>query len=188
MTRDSLAEARSLSKHTTTSVSLDIAWKAWTTQDGVTSFFAPKANVDARQGGLYELFFDLKAPRGFQGTEGCKILTIEPSKRLSFEFLAPPQFPNVRRVRTRVDVLFDEVLNGGLVRVDLIHSGFVEGEEWDESYEFFSWSWDLVLGRFQYRLSQGSIDWNHPYIPQGVATEPQRKLRDEASTRSQSST
>ena len=89
--------------------------------------------------GFYELFFDLKAPRGFQGTEGCRVLSINPPRSLAFEFLAPPQFPNVRRVRTRVDVLFEEVLSGGLVKVSLAHSGFVEGEEWDECFDFFSW-------------------------------------------------
>lgn len=171
-----MAESKSLLKHTTVSIPLEAAWNAWTTSEGVTGFLAPKANVEARQGGLYELYFDLKAPKGFQGTEGCRVLTLDLQKRLGFEFLAPARFPNARRVRTRVDVLFKEVLKGGLVRVDLVHSGLNEGEEWDECYEFFGWSWDLALGRFQYRSSHGPVDWSHPYLPQGVSSEPPRKL------------
>jgi uncharacterized protein YndB with AHSA1/START domain len=169
---------RTLAKQVVTSVPLEIAWNTWTTDEGIKSFFAPKTNVDLRQGGPFELFFDLKAPRGFQGTEGCKVLGVDVQKSLAFEFLAPPQFPNVRRVHTRVDLVFENVLSGGLVKVKMAHSGFQEGEEWDECYDFFNWSWDLVLGRFQSRFYNGPIDWSHPYMPQGVAPRPQRKLRD----------
>ncbi|MBO0888303.1 SRPBCC domain-containing protein, partial [Candidatus Bathyarchaeota archaeon] len=169
---------RQVRKQTVISIPPETAWNGWTSVVGVTSFFAPKANIEAKVGGLYELFFDLNAPRGFQGTEGCRILNLDPPNNLAFEFIAPPQFPNVRRVRTRVDVVFDEVLKGGLVKVSVIHSGFVEGEEWDESFDFFSWSWELVLGRFQHRFTARSIDWNHPYFPPGLTTRPARKLRD----------
>ena len=107
---------------------------------------------------------------------------IDAQKNLAFEFLAPPQFPNARRVPTRVDVKFEEVLSGGLVKVSLVHSGFREGEEWDECLDFFNWSWDLVLGRFQYTFPNGPLDWNRPYVPQRLAARPPRKLRDTAST------
>lgn len=169
---------RVIRKQTVTNISPSTAWQNWTTEEGVSTFFAPKSNIEARIAGSYELFFDLKAPRGFQGTEGCKILGFDPPHHLAFEFIAPPQFPNVRRIRTRVDVLLDEVLKGGLLKVDLAHSGFVEGEEWDESFDFFSWSWDTVLGRFQHRFTKGPIDWKNPYTPQGISPRPERKLRE----------
>src|SRR2546427_9755515 len=110
-------------KETITTATVEDAWKAWTTVEGVTSFFVPKANIEPVVGGRYELFSSLKAPKGFQGTEGCKVLAIEPQKHLAFEFIAPPQFPNVRRLRTRVDVMIDQVVKGGVVKVDLAHSG-----------------------------------------------------------------
>lgn len=161
-------------------MSLDSAWNTWTTPEGVTSFFAPKANIQAQVGGPYELFFDLKSPRGFQGTEGCKVLIVDTPRKLTFEYLAPAQFPNVRRIRTRVDAIFEEVLKGGLVKVSLVHSGFLEGEEWDESVDYFNYFWDLVLGRFQYRFTRGPVDWSHPYYPPGLGSPPQPKLRDKA--------
>ena len=145
--------------------------------EGVTSFFAPKANIEPKVGGPYELLFDLKAPRGFQGTEGCKLLAFEPSNSLSFQFLPPPEFPNARRIQTRVDVVIEQVLGGGLVKFNVAHSGFEEGEEWDECFEFFDWNWDVVLGRLQYRFNAGPIDWNHPYMPPGIGDRPRRKLQ-----------
>ena len=169
-------------KETITTATVADAWKAWTTVEGVTSFFVPKANIEPVVGGRYELFSSLKAPKGFQGTEGCKILGLEPLKHLAFDFIAPPQFPNVRRLRTRVDVLFDQVVKGGAVKVGLVHSGFIEGEEWDEFFDFSYWNWDLVVGRFQYRLSVGPIDWNKPYVPHGIGVRPERKLRDHISS------
>jgi uncharacterized protein YndB with AHSA1/START domain len=168
-------------KETITTATLENAWKAWTAAEGVTSFFVPKANIEPVVGGRYELFSSLKAPKGFQGTEGCKILALEPQKHLAFEFIAPPQFPNVRRLRTRVDVTFGEVSKGGVVKLDLVHSGFLEGEEWDEYFEFSHWNWDLVLGRFQHRFSVAPIDWNNPYVPHGISARPERKLRDHIS-------
>jgi uncharacterized protein YndB with AHSA1/START domain len=168
-------------KETITTAALEDAWKSWTTVEGVTSFFVPKANIEPVVAGRYELFSSLKAPKGFQGTEGCKVLTLESLKRLAFEFIAPPQFPNVRRLCTRVDVTFGEVAKGGVVKLDLAHSGFQEGEEWDEYFEFSDWNWDLVLGRFQYRFSVRPIDWNNPYVPHGITARPERKLRDHIS-------
>ena len=173
--------AKVLRKHTVASVTLETAWKTWTTVEGVTSFFAPKANIEAQAGGRYELLFYQKAPRGFQGTEGCKVLSIDPPKGLAFEFLARPEFPNARRIRTRVDVLIEQVLGGGLVKFSVVHSGFLEGEEWDECFELFNWDWEVVLGRLQYRFYAGPIDWSHPYMPLGIGSRPLRKLREHVS-------
>ncbi|OLD08370.1 MAG: hypothetical protein AUI95_03340 [Crenarchaeota archaeon 13_1_40CM_3_52_4] len=69
-------------KQTITTATLENAWKAWTSVEGVTSFFVPKANVESVVSGRYELFSSLKAPKGFQGTEGCKVLALEPQKHL----------------------------------------------------------------------------------------------------------
>ena len=176
-----MSSSKIIRKEAVTTATLKDAWKAWTTADAVTSFFVPKAIIEPVVGGRYELFSSLKAPRGFQGTEGCRILALEPLNHLAFEFVAPPQFPNVRRLRTRLDLEFGQVARGGVVKLDLVHSGFQEGEEWDEFFEFSNWNWDLVLGRFQYRFSTGPIDWNNPYFPYGISARPERKLRDHIS-------
>jgi uncharacterized protein YndB with AHSA1/START domain len=175
------SSSKIIRREAVTTATLEDAWKAWTTAQGLISFFVPKAIIEPVVGGQYELFSSLKAPKGFQGTEGCKISALEPQKHLAFEFIAPPQFPNVRRLRTRVDVSFGQVAKGGVVKLDLVHSGFLEGEEWDEFFEFSNWNWDLVLGRFQYRFSVGPMDWNNPYIPHGISGRPERKLRDHVS-------
>ena len=60
--------------------SLDSVWWAWTTVEGITSFFAPRARIDFRIGGVYELYFRDDQPPGSQGSEGVKILSYEPRR------------------------------------------------------------------------------------------------------------
>src|SRR5947209_374690 len=78
-------------KETITTAILQDAWKAWTTIEGVTSFLVPKASIEPVVGGRYELFSSLKSPKGFQGTEGCKILAREAQTHLAFELMARPE-------------------------------------------------------------------------------------------------
>ena len=172
-----------LRKEGVVSVPLGEVWSAWTTSEGVMTFLAPRAIVQLVTGGPYELYFDLNLPLGFQGTEGCKVLGFDSTRSLAFDFLAPPQFPNVRRLRSRVDVHFEEVQRGGVVRVGLVHSGFLEGEEWDEYFEFSSWSWDLALRRLQYRFLSGPIDWEDPYTPPELKSVPELRIRDRTPAR-----
>ncbi len=85
-----------LRKEAITSALITDVWTVWTTNEGVMSFLAPKANIKLEDNGSYEIFFDPEAPLGFRGTEGCKILALGQMKTLSVEWKAPPQFPNVR--------------------------------------------------------------------------------------------
>lgn len=175
-----MSQEKLLRKEEVVSVPLGEVWKAWTTSEGLMTFLAPKANVQPVIGGPYELYFDLNSPLGFQGTEGCKVLALDSSRAVAFDFLAPPRFPNVRRLRSRVDLQFEEVQRGGVVKVSLIHSGFLEGEEWDEYFEFSSWSWDLAMRRLQYRFTSGPLSWDDPYTPPELRSVPELRIRDRA--------
>src|SRR5678816_1379402 len=78
-------------------------WKAWTTTDGIESFFAPKAvKVVPEPGGALELWFGLDMPEGSRGTEGCLFHSVVPQKQLVFEWNAPPTIPTIRKLRTLV--------------------------------------------------------------------------------------
>ena len=118
-------------------------WNAWTTEEGVKSFFAPACNIDLKVGGAYEMLFDLKAEPGFQGGEGLTIMALQPPKMLSFTWNAPPAFPKVRGQLTHVIVRFDEVSENE-TKVTLNHDGWGEGKEWEEVYDYF------VVGEIQF--------------------------------------
>jgi len=160
---------RVIRKEVKVNASLEEAWKAWTTSDGVTTFFAPKARIELTPGGPYELYFDLEAPKGSQGSEGCRVLSFLPMEMLSFEWGAPPEFPMVRQEQMRKHtwvVLQFYPLAQGQVKVRLTHLGWREGEEWEKVFQYFLRAWDTVLGRLEHMFSTGEpIDWENSYTP-----------------------
>jgi len=156
---------KSIEKEVTIDASLEDVWRAWTTEGGVVTFFAPKANLEFKIGGMYEILFDLNEPIGKQGSEGAKILSYLPYKMLSFNWNAPPEFGLLRDERTIVVLLFDKV--GDVeTNVHLSHIGWGDGDEWDKLYEYFLRAWNVVLGRLKYRFNTAHIDWSNPFSPE----------------------
>lgn len=141
--------------------SADDVWQAWSTAEGVRSFFAPDCRVELEIGGAYEMYFDPSAPYGERGGEGVRILAIEPRKMLSFTWNAPPHLPEVRPQHTAVVVRL-LALADGRTRVTLIHSGWGSSEQWDQAYRYFAVAWQkVVLPRLKERFERGPIDWDN---------------------------
>ncbi len=138
--------------------SLKDVWDAWTTTAGVSTFFAPAANLELRPGGPYEMLLGPEAPKGLQGSEGCTILTYRPMEMLSFTWSAPPQWPEIRKELTVVVVQLYDLDKSG-TRVTLTHLGFGEGKGWEEVHHYFTEAWPVVLGRLKDRFVNGPLDW-----------------------------
>jgi uncharacterized protein YndB with AHSA1/START domain len=105
---------------------LDAVWKAWTTEEGIRSFFAPGAKVRLEVGGPYEIYFDPQAEAGRRGAEGVRILALQSKRMLAFTWNAPPHLPEVRGQWTHVVVRFHE-LGPERTRLTLFHDGWGEG-------------------------------------------------------------
>jgi uncharacterized protein YndB with AHSA1/START domain len=156
-------------KEVTVNAPIEEVWNAWTKSDGATRFFAPRARIELAVGGSYELFFDLEAPKGSQGSEGCRVLSFLPLEMLSFEWNAPPEFLRVRKEQMKkhawVVVQFCPVAREQ-TRVRLTHLGWREGEEFEKVFQYFLRAWDIVLGRLEQMFSTGKpIDWRSPHSP-----------------------
>lgn len=120
-------------------------WKAWTTEQGVKSFFAHDCNIDLRVDGPYEMIFLPDGEPGQRGGEGVRFLAIQPEKMLSFTWNAPPHLAEVRKQWTHVVIRFCEI-EGGRTRVTLRHDGWGDGGEWDEAFAYFERAWlEIVL-------------------------------------------
>ena len=142
-------------------------WKAWTTREGVKSFFAPDCDIDLRVFGKYDILFAPGAPAGLRGAENNLILAIQYGKLLSFTWDAPPIFPNIRKQRTSVVIRLSQ-LDPHKTKLSLTHSGWGEGEEWDKVYDYFVIAWgEVVLPFLKHSLDSGPIDWKNP--PQKLA-------------------
>lgn len=148
-----------LRKQVTVSAPLDAVWEAWTTTAGIETFFAPKARVELRLGGPYEVYFAVDAPRGSQGSEDCRVLSYLPKEMLAFEWNAPPDFGDLRRKRTQVMVTLVENEPGRVI-VTLAQSGWGKGAEWNRLYAYFDRAWGNVLENLAKRFLEGPINWS----------------------------
>lgn len=134
-------------------------WQAWTTRDGVRSFMAPDARVEARPGGAFEVWFDPLAEPGLRGADGMQFMALQPPRMLSFSWNAPPHLPQARAQRTLVVVRL-EPEGEGATRVRLHHVGWGDGGEWDQAHGYFTRAWGQVLGQLRRRFESGPIDWS----------------------------
>ena len=119
-------------------------WKAWTTEEGIKSFFAPACRIELGVDGSYEMIFLPDGEPGQRGGEGVRFLAIQPEKMLSFTWNAPPHLAEVRKQWTHVVLRFSGV-DGGRTRVTLRHDGWGEGDEWDQAFAYFERAWLKIV-------------------------------------------
>jgi uncharacterized protein YndB with AHSA1/START domain len=141
-------------------------WQAWTTRDGIKSFFAPDCDIDLRVLGKYDILFAPTAPVGLRGAEGNILLAIQEGKMLSFTWDAPPTFPEIRKQRTSVVIRLVPI-TGNRTKLIFRQTGWGEGEEWKKAHDYFVTAWgDVVLPFLKYSLEVGPINWQNP--PSGL--------------------
>jgi uncharacterized protein YndB with AHSA1/START domain len=166
------AAERAIDKTIEVAATLDQAWDAWTTREGIVSFFAPDAVIEPRVGGAFHIHFDPGAPPGSKGADDMRFMALQPKRMLSFDWNAPPQLPAARAQRTFVVVRF-EAVGDKTTRVSLHHTGWGDGGEWDKAYAYFDRAWDNLLGNLKKRFEQGPQDWTQ-------WLEQLRKMREAA--------
>ena len=128
-------------------------WKAWTTTDGIESFFAPKAaKVEPWPGGAFELWFGVDMPEGSRGSEGCKVHSVKPMEQFVFEWNAPPTIPAIRPLRTLVYLDF-KPLPDNRTEVTLRNFGYGDGEDWAKTKAYFERAWPAVMANLEKRFA-----------------------------------
>jgi uncharacterized protein YndB with AHSA1/START domain len=170
-----LALEKAIEKAVLVQATLDQAWDAWTTREGIVSFFAPDAQIEPRVGGAFHIHFDPGAPAGAKGADDMRFMALQPKQMISFDWNAPPSLPLARQQRTFVVVRFAAV-DDKTTRVTLHHTGWGEGGEWDKAHAYFDRAWGGVLGNLKKRFEQGPIDWA-PWLKQLEAFRAQAAQR-----------
>lgn len=158
------AAERAIDKSIDVAASLDEVWQAWTTREGIVSFLAPDARVEARVGGPFQIYFDPYAADGSKGADDMRFLALQPKRMLSFDWNAPPHLAEARAQRTVVIVRF-EPLGERSTRVSLHHVGWGDGGQWDQAFTYFDRAWGTVLGGLKRRFDSGPQDWS-PWLEQ----------------------
>ena len=155
---------RILRKEVEVAASASTVWDLWTSERGVRSFFAPEALIEPRPSGRYELYFVPDASEDQKGSEGCRIVSLMAGIEVTFTWNFPPTLPSIRDEHTVVRVAMTPI-GPRHSRVTLEQTGWGDGGDWDEGFAYFERAWALVLGRLQWRVSHGPLDWDEPYTP-----------------------
>jgi uncharacterized protein YndB with AHSA1/START domain len=154
-----LAAERVLALACDVSADLDAVWEAWTTSEGLRTFFAPSCRIELVPGGAFEILFDLDMPAGQQGSEGMRVMAFEPKTMLSFTWNFPPHMIDIRPMCTLVVVRL-RALSDACTRVQVTQTGWGEGASWQAGFTYFERAWrDVVLERLKRRFLQGPTSW-----------------------------
>jgi len=167
------APERMIEKQALVAAPIADVWKAWTTTEGVKSFFAPDANVEARSGGPFEIYMNPYAEPGLKGADDMRFLALQSPTMLSFTWNAPPSQPEIRAQRTVVIVRLRAV-DERQTEVTLHHLGWGEGEKWDATYGYFDRAWGNVVANLRKRFAEGPIDFTAWREQMKAQTPPQK--------------
>lgn len=136
------------------------AFEMFTVDELLASWLCDKADVDSREGGKFELFWN--PPPENVGTVGCKVTGIQRNKFVSFDWKGPTMFDgfmNKADPLTHVVVFF--VPDGGTgashTFVHLIHSGWGRSSEWEEARQWFEEAWDGALSKLEKKIETGEL-------------------------------
>jgi len=160
---------RAIFERITVKASVDDVWRAWTTTEGIKTFFAPDARVELRVDGPFEIYINPLAGAGQKGADDTRILAFQDKKMLTFTWNAPPFLAEARKQRTVVIVRF--IARGdSLTDVTLQHVGWGEGSgdkgaEWDKAFDYFTKAWPSVMKNLKKRFDDGPVDWK-PWLEQ----------------------
>jgi uncharacterized protein YndB with AHSA1/START domain len=150
-------------------------YSAWTSSEGIKSFFAPNAIIDPVPGGLFEIQISPESPAGMRGADDMRYLALQAPRMVSFTWNAPPSLPEARKQRTFVVLRFaalPEANGKPQTLVRLTHSGWGDGGEWDRAFAYFSRAWPNVLGNLKRRFETGPIDWTEWLAQLRAAAQP----------------
>lgn len=146
---------RALRFEATVPAPLDDVWTAFTTQEGLATWLWRDVRVDLRPGGDWVVLF----PGGKTG--GGTIVSFAPKRRITMAAMAPEQFPEVRAQRTTAVFEFEAVTPDS-TKVTLTQTGWKQGREWDEAYEYLATGNATLLQQLHRRFVSGPLPWPKP--------------------------
>jgi len=135
---------RVIAQSVTLNCSAEIAFSYFSDSQLLQQWLAPKADVEMKPGGKYELFWSPDdADKTNNSTLGCKVLAVEAPYYINMEWRGNKDhksFMNNVRPLTNVSVAFIPI-NPTVTRVSLLHTGWRQGKDWDSAFAFFEKAW-----------------------------------------------
>jgi uncharacterized protein YndB with AHSA1/START domain len=123
---------------------LDEVWQALTTGEGIARWFAPHAEVTPGEGGSVSVGWDPKE----MWTQ--PITLWEPLRRMQ----TASEMPTAEGGMVRLAVDYYLEVQGGRVRVRLVHSGFDDSGSWDDYIDGLDAGWTYFLFNLKHALER----------------------------------
>lgn len=143
MTHDPERTTRGIDLSIDIDATLEEVWQALTTGEGIARWFAPHAAVTPGEGGSVSVGWDP------QEMWAQPITVWEPQRRMQTASEMPSA--DGRMVRLAVDYFLD--VQGGRVRVRLVHSGF-DDSSWDDYIDGLDAGWSFFLFNLKHALER----------------------------------
>lgn len=133
------------------------AFKMFTENNLLESWLTEKADVEPKNRGKYELFWDPSNPQD-NSTIGCKVTGIELNKFISFDWKGPVKFKsfmNSADPLTHVIVFFSvSDFNPNNTNIHFFHTGWRKTQEWQEARNFFENAWKKAFEELKDRIKE----------------------------------
>lgn len=125
-------------------------WKGWATPEGLRSWVAPHADIDARVGGLMRTNYNENGKLGDPSTIENRVIALEPQRLLSIQVAkAPEDFPFRARVSEMRTVISLSPAPGGQTQIRIEAMGFKPDAESQEMKAFFQRGNEFTLQQLQ---------------------------------------
>jgi uncharacterized protein YndB with AHSA1/START domain len=125
-------------------------WTAFTTTEGLNTWLWKDCTVDLRAGGGWTVHFP-------GSTGGGTIVSLKDGRQVVIHAMAPEKFPEVRRAGTTATFDFEPA--GDQTRVTLTQTGWKQGKEWDDAYDYLANGNAQLLGQLHVRFAKGPLKW-----------------------------
>ena len=144
MTDDRKRSDRTIELTVDIDATLEEVWQALTTGEGIARWFAPYASVTPGVGGSVSVGWD---PKEMWDTP---ITVWEPLRRMQTASEMPTKDGGM--VRLAIDYYLE--VQGGRVRVRLVHSGFDDSGSWDDYIDGLDAGWSFFLFNLKHALER----------------------------------
>ncbi len=122
------------------------AWALFSSASGFRSFLSPIADIQIRVGGMLEASFEENGRIGSSDNLALEITSYLPREMIAMRIVSTPQgFPNPEIAKHLIIVIQLIPLTDG--RTEIVYSmlGWKEGRVWNDFYEFFDYTNQLIL-------------------------------------------
>ena len=131
---------------------IEEVWAAFSTREGMITWLAPDAKIELRPGGDWLVMFPGAAPGG------GRIEEVAAPGKIVIHAMAPERFPEVRSIGTTATFTLTSC-GSACTHVRLVQTGWKQGKEWDDAFEYLAGGNAQLLGSLHRRFTSGPLQW-----------------------------